>query len=74
MTRYLTQADLARELGVARHAIGVWRHRYPDFPEPDETIGRSSGWLPSRVDEIRAWMASRPGQGAGGGRPRTEAL
>jgi hypothetical protein len=61
---YLNQADLARDLGVSRHLISVWRHRYPDFPGPDETIGRSGGWLPSRVGEIRAWMAVRPGQGA----------
>src|ERR1019366_7223012 len=61
---YLNQADLACDPGVSRHLISVWRHRYPDFPGPDEIIGRSGGWLPSRVGEIRAWMAARPGQAA----------
>ena len=31
--RYLSQADLARELGVGRHTVNMWRSRYPDFPE-----------------------------------------
>jgi hypothetical protein len=68
---YLSQADLARELGVARNTVTVWRARYPDFPVPDVTIGRAPGWLRARLPEIRTWMGTRPGQGAGGGRPRT---
>jgi hypothetical protein len=42
--------------------------RHP-FPAPDGTIGRAPWWHPKREDEIRAWAAARPGQGAGGGRP-----
>ena len=77
--RYLGQAAIARELGVTRHLVGTWRNRYRDtptpFPEPDawteESDGRDvPGWLPGSVDAIRAWKASLPGQGAGGGRPR----
>jgi transposase len=77
--RYLGQAAVARELGVSRHLVGTWRNRYKDtgtpFPEPDAIVDESDGrdvpgWLPESMDAIRAWRASLPGQGAGGGRPR----
>ena len=77
--RYLGQAAIARELGVTRHLVGTWRSRYRDtptpFPEPDVIVDESDGrdvpaWLPGSMDAIRAWRASLPGQGAGGGRPR----
>lgn len=80
-TRYLGQASVARELGVTRHLVGTWRSRYKDtetpFPPPDaiteESDGRDvPGWLPETLDTIRAWRASLPGQGAGGGRSRKE--
>jgi len=66
--QYLGQAEIAAELGVARHTVNVWRSRYSDFPEPDVTVGGVPGWLPARLPEIRAWKDSRPGQGVGGGR------
>lgn len=77
--RYLGQAAIGRHLGVSRHLVGTWRNRYRDtptpFPEPDAWTGDGEnddkaipGWLPERMDEIRAWKASLPGQGAGGGR------
>ena len=78
---YLGQAAIARQLGVSRHLVGTWRNRYRNsptpFPEPDILILESDGkdipgWLPGRMDEITAWKASLPGQGAGGGRPRKE--
>jgi len=69
---YLSQADIARELGVARHTVTVWRSRYPDFPKPDVTVGGAPGWQRARLREIQAWMGSRPGQGTGGGRPRKD--
>lgn len=37
-----------------------------DLPKPDEIFGRSPVWKPETID---AWLASRPGQGKGGGRP-----
>lgn len=37
-----------------------------DLPEPDERFGRSPVWLPETIDR---WASSRPGHGAGGGRP-----
>jgi len=69
-SEYMSQTDVARALGVARNTVTVWRARYPDFPRPDATVGGVPGWLPRRLAEIRAWRDSRPGQGAGGGRPR----
>ena len=78
-SHYLGQASVARELGVTRHLVGTWRNRYKDtgmpFPEPDVIVDESDGrdvpgWLPESMDVIRAWRASLPGQGAGGGRPR----
>ena len=38
-----------------------------DFPEPAQRFGRSPAW---ELSVIRAWQDARPGQGAGGGRPR----
>lgn len=37
-----------------------------DLPKPDNVFGRSPVWEPATID---AWLASRPGQGKGGGRP-----
>lgn len=36
---FLSQTDLARELGVTPDAIRLWRKRYPSFPEPDAWTG-----------------------------------
>jgi hypothetical protein len=69
--RYNSAADLAALFGVKPGTIETWRSRHKDFPEPDAYVGRYAGWLPSREAELRAWEASRPGRGAGGGRPRT---
>ena len=81
--RYLTTADVARELGVQPATVSSWRTRsqpgrpYAErpFPAPDMKIGNASGWLPERLPEIREWMAARPGMGVGGGpkpkEPRT---
>jgi hypothetical protein len=69
---YLSQTDLARELDVARATVAVWRGRYPDFPKPDVMVGDVPGWRKERLTEIRAWLTTRPGQGAGGGRPRKD--
>lgn len=46
--------------------------RYADhpFPAPDKRMGKSPTWLRERAAEIIEWRDSRPGQGAGGGRPR----
>ncbi len=41
------------------------------LPAPDATIGRTPVWLPAT---ITAWEPTRPGQGHGGGRRRSEQL
>jgi hypothetical protein len=78
---YLTLADLAELLDVKPNTVSFLRtHSKPGgryagdpFPEPDRTIARSPVWLAERADEIKAWNARRPGQGAGGGRPPRKA-
>lgn len=70
--RYLSQADIARLLGVDRTLVNVWRSRFPDFPEPDVETGANRpipGWRVERMDEIRAWL---DGHGLGGQRERKE--
>lgn len=66
---YISTADIAHEFGVTRQTVQYWR-RSLSFPKPDATTGNVPGWLPERMTEIKAWRANRPGQGAGGGRPR----
>ena len=41
------------------------------FPAPDGYQGKSPWWHKKRRMEILTWAAERPGQGAGGGRPRS---
>ena len=64
--QYLSLADFANRVGIARNTIGVYSTR-GKLPEPDAIIGIEGssvrGWLPETVD---AWQASRPGKG---GRP-----
>jgi predicted DNA-binding transcriptional regulator AlpA len=67
MTAYLDMAAVAHMLGVDPRSVSRYRVRDPTFPPPDITLGRSPGWHPHT---IKAWQASRPGRGAGGGRPR----
>lgn len=47
--------------------------RYATHPFPEPTrIGKTPVWHESRRSEILEWDATRLGQGAGGGRPRSE--
>lgn len=72
-----TMADLAELLGVKTATIRHYRAvsapggRYADhpFPKPSGHLGQTPYWLAERDDEIRAWAATRPGKGVGGGRP-----
>jgi len=66
--RYLSAAEVGALLDVGRSTVGKWRERHPagsawPFPEPDVTVGDVPGWLPGRVDEIRAWRDGLPGRG-----------
>lgn len=74
---YLTLADIARVIEVGVDSMRVYHQRASanrrkgttkpgDLPAPDETFGRSPVWASTTVTE---WIASRPGRGAGGGRP-----
>jgi len=71
--RYLGMVEIGEWFEVSHRTVALWRRRYVadhPFPEPDVVIGRTPGWSPARESEIRAWERARPGQGAGGGRPR----
>lgn len=78
MDDWLTTADVARLLGIKEETLRSYRTfsqpggRYSDrpFPEADGRVGNSLLWKAGRADEIRKWAATRPGKGAGGGRPR----
>lgn len=74
----LDRAAVAALIGVRPKTISQYLveskppGRYQDhpFPTPDGYIGRGPYWLRRREQDIRKWAAERPGQGAGGGRPR----
>jgi hypothetical protein len=80
--RYDGAAEIAALFGVQPGTVDTWLSRYspdrepeeiakaPVVPQPDAYTGRVAGWLPGRENEFRAWHASLPGRGAGGGRPR----
>ncbi|HEV2260153.1 MAG TPA: hypothetical protein VGS06_44165 [Streptosporangiaceae bacterium] len=61
--KLLGVADIAALFGVEPKTVSMWRLRYPDFPEPDVSIGDLAGWDPGRDEEIRAWASRRPGRG-----------
>lgn len=62
----LDSSAVAELIGVKPATIRTYRHR-GDMPPPDRTIGRTPVWLRDTIDR---WLAERPGQGVGGGRPR----
>lgn len=66
---YLDMPGVARHLGLSPATIRAYRHE-GTLPEPDAITGSMPGWLPETID---TWQANRPGQGAGGGRPRKDA-
>ncbi|MFB4273047.1 helix-turn-helix transcriptional regulator [Nonomuraea sp. GTA35] len=66
-TDYWTMADIAEHLGIKLRSVHTYRTR-GDLPPEDHMIGRTPVWRPAT---ITSWK--RPGQGAGGGRPRKDA-
>lgn len=77
--KILTLSDVARRAGVSDVTAQNYHHaatrrrrdgasRPGDLPPPDEVISRSPVWLPETID---TWLANRPGQGKGGGRPKS---
>ena len=71
-------AGVAVWLAMTPVALAKAMERNPGWPEPDAEIeqARSNhpyrGWLPERRPEWEAWKAALPGQGKGGGRPRSK--
>lgn len=63
---YLTIADIAELLGVTPGTVHAYRSR-GYLPEPARLFGRTPVWTRA---VIKKWAGGRPGQGAGGGRPR----
>ncbi len=74
----LNRDAVAALLGLKPKSISTYltesreggRYEKHPFPKPDGTIGRAPWWRPERKGELLEWAAKRPGQGAGGGRPR----
>lgn len=66
MSGYLDTAQVAAMAKVTPATIRSYRSR-GYLPEPDAQLGQSPGWAP---ETIAAWLAARPGKGAGAGRPR----
>jgi predicted DNA-binding transcriptional regulator AlpA len=64
--RQLDRASVAAILGVDPATITRYVNR-GDMPEPDGHLARSPWWWSSTID---AWQPTRPGKGAGAGRPR----
>lgn len=74
---YLDTLEVARMVGVTYNTVRYYLQqaranrragtpKQGDLPEPDRVFGRSPVW---RRSTITRWLAARPGQGAGGGRP-----
>lgn len=53
-TSGISQADIARRAGVSRAAVGNWRTRYADFPQPNGGTRRSPTFDSDTVDR---WLA-----------------
>jgi predicted DNA-binding transcriptional regulator AlpA len=65
---YLDVKAVADLLGVKPQTVRAYKHRGDaGFPEPDLVITGHPAW---RRETIEAWIARRPGQGIGGGRPK----
>lgn len=69
---YWTMADIAEYLGVKLRSVHTYRLRGQKgepggLPQEDKVLGRTPVWKPAT---ILGW--ERPGQGAGGGRPRKD--
>lgn len=65
--RILGTSAVARMLGVKAATVRAYRQRGV-LPPPDGVAGQSPWWWEAT---IREWVPTRPGRGAGGGRPRS---
>lgn len=64
MRNYHQTAERRRRLAAEKNDPSIIRPG--DLPPPDEIYGRSPVW---KLSTINAWKRTRPGRGAGGGRP-----
>lgn len=64
----LTTEEVAALLGVTTATVRSYAAR-GILPPPDGRLGRTPWW---KRGTITAWQKTRPGQGAGGGRPRSD--
>jgi hypothetical protein len=67
MTEILDRAAVAARLGIDPDSVTRYVHR-KQMPAPDGRAGQSPWWYETTIAE---WEPTRPGQGAGGGRPRS---
>ena len=73
----VTMEWIAQDLGVPLSTVWTYharakRNRRDGTPRPGDLppatmVGRTPTWTPA---QYATWKANRPGQGAGGGRPR----
>lgn len=72
LDQVLDREQVADRLGVLPATVTRYRQRDDTFPQPVRVFaGTCPVWFLHDVDR---WVASRPGRGVGGGRPRkTEA-
>lgn len=81
---YIDLATAAERTGIKYRTLRNYHHRAErhrklaeqendpsyirpgDLPKPAKRFGRSPVWYPEAIDH---WLANRPGQGKGGGRP-----
>lgn len=76
--RYVGAATVGEWIGVSSGTVSIYQKRYAGTdhpcPVPDVVIAEAremAGWLADRKEEWVTWAKNRPGQGAGGGRPRS---
>ncbi|MGX6604799.1 hypothetical protein ACWKSP_22125 [Micromonosporaceae bacterium Da 78-11] len=67
VSTYLYESQVKVGRGPRERAGRYVKH---PFPAPDGYHGKAPWWRLERADEILMWRDSRPGRGAGGGRPR----
>ena len=63
----LSPGDIDRLMGWTRGTATKSRRRPNGLPAPDAHVGSTPVWFRATFER---WLATRPGQGAGGGRPR----
>ncbi|MCO7195049.1 hypothetical protein [Pseudonocardia sp. McavD-2-B] len=66
LAELMTTADVDDAMGWTSGTAAKSRRRPHGLPEPDAMVGRTPVYFRATFER---WRESRPGQGAGGGRP-----